>query len=182
VQSSLINRSILVIVLLLASSCHIDSDVSIIGDGYGVKKYGGSVPHSSYIICLMRQKTDGGWVVVWHALSARVAGTLVLGKAVLFGGVTDVSQEEMGQVRLLYYSEKTGVVDITNAVASRANIEGRATVNLVTLRQVNEKILITTSGTSEFRIELSAKELGELAQSVVGQHIIRVIDGIEIFE
>ena len=110
---------ILLIYFGAVSGCSSENEVSSIGEGFGLQLHGSPLPHSPHYMSLLRTNSAGKWITVWQAISYRFEGTTEWNKSIVFGGTTDHLQSEKGWVRILYFSEGTGVIDLTDSLTRK---------------------------------------------------------------
>jgi hypothetical protein len=167
---------------LLLLSCRSAEAVRPLGDGFGLIRHGNAVPHSAYIISLVRRDEKGKWLTVWHAISFRCQGPVTGDDSILFGGITNMMQAELGHVRLLFSSGPTGVVDVTDALADEAGIKGPITVRFIKLKRAGAKLHLDVDGEKQFVTQSSFEHIALVAKSITQRNNTRIFDGIKIYE
>ncbi len=176
---------LLLLGLVAVSGCNSEYEVSSVGEGFGLQTHGSPLPHSPTYVSLLRTNDSGKWITVWQAISFRFKSIAVSNKAIVFGGVTDRVQTKKGLVRFLYFSESTGVVDLTDSLFEKANGTKKMQVGLIRVKQTGSSIkveLMPNVGDGDLSVEVSFEQLAEMARTVVGRNKKGTFDGISFFE
>jgi hypothetical protein len=168
--------------LALGVGCSSESKVTPLGEGYGLQNHGGELPHSARIVSLVRTNREGKWVTVWHAISFRCEGPVVWNRSILFGAVTDEDQAEKGRVRLLFFSERTGVVDVTESLAHRTEVKDRVSATFIKLKRNGPTLDVKVEGAVAFETQVTLAEIEAIALSVAERKKKRTFDGVNFSE
>jgi len=170
------------LLLCLFCGCTSNQEVRLLGGGFGLEKHGSELPHAPSIVSLVRTNRNGGWKTVWHAISFRGGLPCVLNETVLFGGATDRTQVAQGRLRLLCFSDETGVVDITEELAGRRGITNRISATFIDMDKVNELLTVSVQGDVDFKSAVTLVDIKIMIREVKMRNRKRKFDEIEIYE
>jgi hypothetical protein len=166
------------------TGCTTGHKVFMIGSGFGLQYHGSPLPHSPTYVSLLHTNSGGKWITVWQAISFRFEGTSVSNDAIVFGGVTHHGQAEQGLVRFLYFSESTGIVDLTDSLAEKGQVAKNINLRWITVKQNSSSLNIglQSVNSGDFSVQVTFEQLAEMARAVVGQNRKGTFDGIDFFE
>jgi hypothetical protein len=180
-------RNIVWVICLLCciTGCDKPHVVRQIGEGFGRQMHGGNMPHAHKYVSLMRTNMNGKWITIWNAISYSFQGEeAIWNKATVFGGVTSDQQAEQRTFRLLYFSEATGVVDVTQSVAEKCQIERNINPGAILVKRKDFLLTLDFISTEvgPFTVQISFDDLAKMAKTVRANNRRRVFDGNEFYE
>jgi hypothetical protein len=147
--------------------------------------HGRDVPHARSYVSLMCTNSNGKWTTVWNAISYYCQGDeAIWNKATVFGGVTSDQQASQETIRLLYFSEPTGVVDITQSVAEKGQVTARINPGAILVKRKDSLLTLDIHSTKagNFIVQVSFDELADMAKTVRAKNNRRTFDGNEFYE
>jgi hypothetical protein len=171
-----------ILTLIIGAGCSAKREVIPLSWPFGLKKHGSDGPHARYTVSLVKQDQSGEWRTIWHAISARCEGISSWNDRIVFGAVTRNEQENNGTVRLLFFSDNTGVVDITSGIARLARVDAQISPQLIVLQREASTLNIVLHDKGAITTRVALSDIETIVSSIVAQGTVRDFDGNTIRE